>query len=233
MPLTVPVLRILEVCGRERTEGPLVLRSMLGKPSTGATCSDGAADREGRQDPKAHQPHSLRHAAITNALNAGVPLRDTQILARHGDPRTNEHYNRARGNLDRHGVHFVTVSVGVQPNGLATPRPHRVLTAHFDAARVPRIDERSHWGPVSAGSKPRDFTRQVSEPYADRAGITATVARVCTATREPPAVCTCPQGPRQLREASRSRDGTRRRARARSRAGASVRLDDQGPSVHR
>jgi len=49
-------------------------------------------------------PHSLRHAAITNALDAGVPLRDTQILARHADPRTTEHYDRARGNLDRHGV---------------------------------------------------------------------------------------------------------------------------------
>ena len=37
-------------------------------------------------------PHSLRHAAITNALDAGVPLRDAQILARHADPRTTEHY---------------------------------------------------------------------------------------------------------------------------------------------
>jgi hypothetical protein len=25
-----------------------------------------------------------------------------------GDPRTTEHYDRARGNLDRHGVHFLT-----------------------------------------------------------------------------------------------------------------------------
>ena len=32
------------------------------------------------------------------------PLRDAQILARHADPRTTEHYDRARGNLDRHGV---------------------------------------------------------------------------------------------------------------------------------
>ena len=41
--------------------------------------------------------HSLRHAATTNALDAGVPLRDAQILARHADPRTTEHYDRARG----------------------------------------------------------------------------------------------------------------------------------------
>ncbi|MGH3332215.1 MAG: tyrosine-type recombinase/integrase [Nocardioidaceae bacterium] len=58
--------------------------------------------------PRHISPHSLRHAAITNALDAGVPPRDAQILARHADPRTTEHYDRARGNLDRHGVHFLT-----------------------------------------------------------------------------------------------------------------------------
>jgi integrase len=58
--------------------------------------------------PRHISPHSLRHAAITNALDAGVPLRDAQILARHAGPRTTEHYDRARGNLDRHGVHFLT-----------------------------------------------------------------------------------------------------------------------------
>jgi len=48
---------------------------------------------------------------VTNALDAGVPLRDAQILARHADPRTTEHYDRARGNLDRHGLHFLTAYV--------------------------------------------------------------------------------------------------------------------------
>ena len=61
--------------------------------------------------PRHISPHSLRHAAITNALDAGVPLRDAQILARHADPRTTEHYDRARGNLDCHGVHFLTAYV--------------------------------------------------------------------------------------------------------------------------
>jgi integrase/recombinase XerD len=61
--------------------------------------------------PRHISPHSLRHAAITNALDAGVPFRDAQILARHADPRTTEHYDRARGNLDRHGVHFLTAYV--------------------------------------------------------------------------------------------------------------------------
>jgi integrase/recombinase XerD len=73
---------------------------------------DGDPDRQDRGHPGRHiSPHSLRHAAITNALDAGVPLRDAQILARHADPRTTEHYDRARGNLDRHGVHFLTAYV--------------------------------------------------------------------------------------------------------------------------
>jgi integrase/recombinase XerD len=60
--------------------------------------------------------HSLRHAAITTALDAGEPLRDAQTLARHADPRTTQHYDRARGNLDRHAVHFLTAYVaGVYP----------------------------------------------------------------------------------------------------------------------
>ena len=40
-----------------------------------------------------------------------MPLRDAQILTRHADPRTTEHYDRARGNLDRHDVHFLTAYV--------------------------------------------------------------------------------------------------------------------------
>ena len=112
MPLTVPVIRVLEACRGQRAEGPLVLRPVSGKPID-------------RRDvyrmvrriaktagiPRHISPHSLRHAAITNALDAGVPLRDAQILARHADPRTTEHYDRARGNLDRHGVHYLTAYV--------------------------------------------------------------------------------------------------------------------------
>ena len=64
-----------------------------------------------RGHPRHISPHPLRHTAITNALDAGVPLRDAQILARHADPRTTEHYDRARGNLDRHAVHFLTAYV--------------------------------------------------------------------------------------------------------------------------
>ncbi|MEO9322761.1 tyrosine-type recombinase/integrase [Nocardioides sp. C4-1] len=112
MPITIPVLRVLEACRGERQAGPLILRPLTGKP----------VDRRdvyrmvqriahAAAIPRHISPHSLRHAAITNALDAGVPLRDAQILARHADPRTTEHYDRARGNLDRHGVHFLTAYV--------------------------------------------------------------------------------------------------------------------------
>jgi site-specific recombinase XerD len=112
MPITVPVLRALEACRGDRMSGPLVLRPQSGKP----------IDRrdvyrmvrriaKSAGIPRHLSPHSLRHAAITNALDAGVPLRGAQILARHAAPRTTEHYDRARGNLDRHGVHFLTAYV--------------------------------------------------------------------------------------------------------------------------
>ncbi|HET7397535.1 MAG TPA: tyrosine-type recombinase/integrase [Intrasporangium sp.] len=112
MPLTVPVLRVLEACRGQRTSGPLVLRPVSGKPIDRRDVYRMVARiAKAAAIPRHISPHSLRHAAITNALDAGVPLRDAQILARHADPRTTEHYDRARGNLDRHGVHFLTAYV--------------------------------------------------------------------------------------------------------------------------
>jgi site-specific recombinase XerD len=112
MPITVPVLRVLEACRGDRTNGPLVLRPVSGKPIDRRDAYRMVARiAETARIPRHISPHSLRHAAITNALDAGVPLRDAQILARHADPRTTEHYDRARGNLDRHGVHFLTAYV--------------------------------------------------------------------------------------------------------------------------
>ena len=50
-------------------------------------------------------PHSLRHTAVTLALDAGVPLRDVQDMAGHADPRTTRRYDRARKSLDRHATY--------------------------------------------------------------------------------------------------------------------------------
>ncbi|MFE4000464.1 tyrosine-type recombinase/integrase [Nocardioides sp. YIM B13467] len=112
MPLTVPVLRVLEACRGERETGRLILRPLSGKPIDRRDAYRMVTRiAKAAGIPRHISPHSLRHAAITNALDAGVPLRDAQILARHADPRTTEHYDRARGNLDRHGVHFLTAYV--------------------------------------------------------------------------------------------------------------------------
>jgi integrase/recombinase XerD len=46
-------------------------------------------------------PHSLRHTAITLALDAGASLRDVQNFARHRDSRTARRYDRSRHSLDR------------------------------------------------------------------------------------------------------------------------------------
>jgi len=112
MPMTVPVLRVLEACQGQRTCGPLVLRPVSGQPIDRRDAYRMVARiAKAAGIPRHISPHSLRHAAITNALDAGVPLRDAQILARHADPRTTEHYDRAHGNLDRQGVHLLTAYV--------------------------------------------------------------------------------------------------------------------------
>lgn len=60
------------------------------------------ATRTGIPDAARVTPHALRHAAITLALEAGVPLHEVQDFAGHRDPRSTRRYDRARGRLDRH-----------------------------------------------------------------------------------------------------------------------------------
>jgi len=92
----------VQACRGERTEGPLVLRPISGKPIDRRHAYRMVARvAKAAGIPRHISPHPLWHAAITNALDAGVPLRDAQILARHADPRTSEHYDRAGGNVDR------------------------------------------------------------------------------------------------------------------------------------
>ena len=55
---------------------------------------------------------SLRHSAITAALNAGVPFRDVQDFAVHADPRTTRRYDRSRNNLDRHATYALAARLG-------------------------------------------------------------------------------------------------------------------------
>ena len=52
-------------------------------------------------------PHSLRHSAITFALDAGASLRDVQDYAGHKEPRTTRRYDHSRGSLDRNAAYTV------------------------------------------------------------------------------------------------------------------------------
>ena len=52
-------------------------------------------------------PHSLRHSAITFALDAGAALRDVQDYAGHRDPRTTRRYDHSRDSLDRNAAYTV------------------------------------------------------------------------------------------------------------------------------
>ena len=61
--------------------------------------------------PRHISPHTLRHAAITNALRRRRPAAGRADPGRHANPRITEHYHRARGNLDRHEVQFMTAYV--------------------------------------------------------------------------------------------------------------------------
>ena len=52
-------------------------------------------------------PHSLRHSAITFALDAGASMRDVQDYAGHKDPRTTRRYDHSRDSLDRNAAYTV------------------------------------------------------------------------------------------------------------------------------
>jgi site-specific recombinase XerD len=56
-------------------------------------------------------PHMLRAGFIMAALDAGVPLRDVQLAARHADPRTTTIYDHRRQNFDRHAAYVVVAFV--------------------------------------------------------------------------------------------------------------------------
>ncbi|WNM72255.1 tyrosine integrase [Arthrobacter phage Gusanita] len=109
IPLPVPVLRAMDAAAGDRTSGPLLLRRKTGEPMNRKAAAL-AVTRLCKQAgiKKKLSPHGLRHSFVTACLDAGVPLRDAQIAARHSDPRITARYDRARHNHDRHAVHIVS-----------------------------------------------------------------------------------------------------------------------------
>ena len=112
VPMAPRTARTVYLAVGDRTEG----RIFLMKDGSGRM-SRHAATRVVRRCAKRAgidkkiSPHSLRHAFITAALDAGVPLRDVQEAASHADPRTTMRYDRARRSLDRHATYIVATFV--------------------------------------------------------------------------------------------------------------------------
>ena len=107
IPLAPRTARTIDLAIGERTDGPVFLPAhehRLDRHAAGRIVRR-TARRAGIG--KLVTPHTLRHAFITAALDAGVPLRDVQEAASHADPRTTMRYDRARSSLDRHATYIV------------------------------------------------------------------------------------------------------------------------------
>jgi site-specific recombinase XerD len=107
IPLAPRTARAVDLCVGERCEGPIFVGSdgsRLDRHAAGRIVRR-IARRSGIT--KRVGPHTLRHAFISAALDAGVPSRDVQEAASHADPRTTMRYDRARVSLDRHATYIV------------------------------------------------------------------------------------------------------------------------------
>ena len=107
IPLAPRTARTVDLAIGERLDGPIFLRPDGQRMDR--HCASRIVRRVARRAGvnKAIGPHTLRHAFITAALDAGVPLRDVQEAASHADPRTTMRYDRARVSLDRHATYIV------------------------------------------------------------------------------------------------------------------------------
>ena len=110
IPLVPRTARTIDLAIGERTAGPILLRhdgSRLDR-RTAHRWIRSIATRAGLGHV---HPHMLRPAFIMCALEAGVPLRDVQIAARHADPRTTTVYDHRRQSFDRHAAYVVVAFV--------------------------------------------------------------------------------------------------------------------------
>jgi integrase/recombinase XerD len=111
IPLAPRTSRAIDLAIADRTDGPVFLAADGRRPDRhgAGRIVRRTARRAGIT--KAVTPHTLRHAFITAALDAGGPLRDVQEAASHADPRTTMRYDRARGSLDRHATYIVAAYI--------------------------------------------------------------------------------------------------------------------------
>ena len=110
IPLVPRTARTIDLAVGERCQGP-ILRRRDGQRLDRRTAHRWIRSIGKRAGLGQVHPHMLRAAFIMAALDAGVPLRDVQIAARHADPRTTTIYDRRRQNFDRHAAYVVVAFV--------------------------------------------------------------------------------------------------------------------------
>jgi integrase/recombinase XerD len=106
IPLVPRTARTVDLAVGERSEGP-ILRRHDGARLDRRTAHRWVRSIGNRAGLGLIHPHMLRAAFIMAALDAGVPLRDVQLAARHADPRTTTVYDRRRTNFDKHAAYVV------------------------------------------------------------------------------------------------------------------------------
>lgn len=106
--LSPRTMQALDLATAGRSDGPLLLNTAGRRMTTHNVAYLVASLCREIGTAKHITPHSLRHSAITIALDAGVSLRDVQDFARHEDPRTTRRYDRARGQLNRHATYAIS-----------------------------------------------------------------------------------------------------------------------------
>lgn len=113
VPQPAVVMRAIDAVIDGRTDGPLLLRrdgSRMVRHSAAKVCTR-VAKQAGIT--MRVSPHTFRHSMIVNAIDAGVPLREVQIAARHADISTTIGiYDRGRRNLDTHAAHTLAAYLG-------------------------------------------------------------------------------------------------------------------------
>ncbi len=110
IPLVPRTARTIDLAIGDRTAGP-ILRRRDGQRLDRRTAHRWVRSIAKRAGLGAVHPHMLRAGFIMCALDAGVPLREVQIAARHADPRTTTVYDHRRQNFDRHAAYVVVAFV--------------------------------------------------------------------------------------------------------------------------
>ena len=107
MPLPPRTIYALDRALDGRTSGPLIL-TRTGTRATRDSVSRCIQRGLKEAGISTHiSPHGMRHSCATAALDAGVPIRDVQLLLRHANSSTTNRYDRHRENLDRSATYSV------------------------------------------------------------------------------------------------------------------------------